>query len=652
MGRRTFIRMHVKSSSGDHGPVGAALHVYRDNNLQGILTPSNPGGTITIRQNPNRMQLHDAFLFELPVDWAWWTVTLIGVIDERWAQGDTSTDSWTGFAAFEDVMPMELILVDTQYTLGNTTYMVSWEMMLEQASWLARIFPVREVHTSYWEMGPYGGSLDIDGNLTAPDCVTVDQDLGWHLTNNSFETAGQTWARAYGMVSDSGGFMRGCALSSPSLVASGPSWLSGEWYGSHELGHAYSQPHTLGSQPAPGGCDGGCGCEGDAIDRGRNGDISLTKGATVVSTLYGLDIETLQIYPPDWKENMTYCNPEWISDYGYESIMDRMQWEDDNWQAARAVQAPGEHVAVFGKIVMATDQVTLDTFYRLPEVQNAPVRTPGPYNIRLLGAGGVTLAHYPFTPYETHVERGPSYSPSAGAIPPALISEYVPWVTGTAAVAILHGEVELARRMVSAHAPTVTLLSPNSGPLPPGPMVTVTWSASDADGDPLVFSLEYSRDGGATWQMLRSRLGGSSTALSLEKLGGTTSGKFRIMASDGINTTRDASDGVFAVADKAPIVLLKSPPDGARYVPGQPVPLIAQAYDVEDKSLAAAALAWSSDRDGALGTGALAHATDLSLGVHTLTLDVSDSHGHHVQQQRRIFIGAGRQSVYLPVIMR
>jgi len=64
---------------------------------------------------------------------------------------------------------------------------------------------------------------------------------------------------------------------------------------------------------------------------------------------------------------------------------------------------------------------------------------------------------------------------------------------------------------VSAHAPQVTLLSPNGGEAwPPYGEHTVTWTGSDADGDPLRYILQYSPDGGATWQAVAVNLAGAS----------------------------------------------------------------------------------------------------------------------------------------------
>jgi hypothetical protein len=66
------------------------------------------------------------------------------------------------------------------------------------------------------------------------------------------------------------------------------------------------------------------------------------------------------------------------------------------------------------------------------------------------------------------------------------------------------------------------------------------------------------------------------------------------MASDGVNTTTDVSDGVFSVAPKSPQVYLASPHQGAAFAPGRWVELSGLASDAEDGPLGGDALAWSA----------------------------------------------------------
>lgn len=107
---------------------------------------------------------------------------------------------------------------------------------------------------------------------------------------------------------------------------------------------------------------------------------------------------------------------------------------------------------------------------------------------------------------------------------------------------------------------------------------------------------------------------------------GTTTGKFRVIASDGVNTGQDDSDNVFTVAGKAPTARIVSPADGADFDSSQVVVLTGQGDDVEDGSLSGSKLTWSSNLQGVLGTGA-ALSTQLKPGTHTLTLTAKDADG-------------------------
>jgi len=73
----------------------------------------------------------------------------------------------------------------------------------------------------------------------------------------------------------------------------------------------------------------------------------------------------------------------------------------------------------------------------------------------------------------------------------------------------------------------------------------------------------------------------------------------------------------------APTVTITAPVNGSTFTEGTPIGFTATATDVEDGDLSAG-LAWSSDLDGALGTGA-SISTALSVGTHTITAAVTDS---------------------------
>jgi hypothetical protein len=79
-------------------------------------------------------------------------------------------------------------------------------------------------------------------------------------------------------------------------------------------------------------------------------------------------------------------------------------------------------------------------------------------------------------------------------------------------------------------------------------------------------------------------------------------------------------------ANTAPVVDIALPPSGSTYVEGEEIAFSATAVDAEDGDLAAG-LSWSSSLDGPIGSGAAFSYAGLSLGLHTVTASVTDSHG-------------------------
>lgn len=94
---------------------------------------------------------------------------------------------------------------------------------------------------------------------------------------------------------------------------------------------------------------------------------------------------------------------------------------------------------------------------------------------------------------------------------------------------------------------------------------------------------------------------------------------------DGLSGRDTASITVVPVGtDQPPVAKILAPRDGASFTAGETIALEGQGTDPEDGALSGAALAWSSSRDGALGSGASLSVT-LSVGAHTLSLTATDS---------------------------
>jgi ligand-binding sensor domain-containing protein len=173
--------------------------------------------------------------------------------------------------------------------------------------------------------------------------------------------------------------------------------------------------------------------------------------------------------------------------------------------------------------------------------------------------------------------------------------------------------------------PTVTVTHPISDVYGSG-TISVTWSASDADGDEVTILIDYTPDGGATWTTVAASSEASGTvAIPLYQLSGSDSAHFRVTATDGFNSGSATSE-VFTVADQPPRPYIGQPAAGASFLEGQRIMLIGGADDNQDGTVANNNLQWRSDQDGDLGNGSGIGAF-LSVGQHTLTLEAENSVG-------------------------
>jgi len=214
-------------------------------------------------------------------------------------------------------------------------------------------------------------------------------------------------------------------------------------------------------------------------------------------------------------------------------------------------------------------------------------------------------------------------------------SEILPDVTGASVVRIRRGGTMLAERASSASAPEVAFVAEPVEPT--APPFDLRWTASDADGDTLTFTLLHRPHPEAPWRVLADREFAIETTadgpvyrftVGQETwIRGSTRGQFRIVAADGYHTATDDSAPVYDLPNRPPLALIVSPADGL-VVPVNAVLLLkAVASDLEDRLLSPDRLHWSSDRDGSLGSGSLLVLRDLSPGVHSITLTATDSSG-------------------------
>jgi hypothetical protein len=230
-------------------------------------------------------------------------------------------------ATFVAGTPLRIVIVGFTYTYGSppqthTPSQLDFDLLL---SWLRRAYPASDVISAQ--------RVVTATSATPFSCGQINGEVA---QIRALDVAGGTDARThyYGLVSDGGFFMRGCAAvpssPNPAAVGSGPtgpaSWgwdgdgSYGDWYGGHEIGHTFGRRH-------PGFC-------GETHDDPSYPYV-LGQLADTPDSFVGFDVGDpavglgLAAMPgTSWHDVMTYCPQEWLSAYTYDGIRLRLAAED------------------------------------------------------------------------------------------------------------------------------------------------------------------------------------------------------------------------------------------------------------------------------------------------------------------------------------
>jgi len=605
-------------------------------------------------------------------------------------------NSLNSFWVLHDVRPLRLRMsLVTYYEPGSPNHGKAPGMTLEGLDDLISIFPINDVEIVGW------GSWSTEPPLDELGVISLD-DPGLTLTEwvERYETMIDWfrythWESDLGVDSDVG-------LIHPDVVGckgvgKWDSVLSGAGCGftyAHEIGHNFGLPHASNAHNE---CDGGA-CDPDwPFTHGmRNGfGWYPAKPEKLIAPSFsnGTHSHDLMSYggcgaAPGYSDNLaTYCQ-SWLSLLNYGRIGQRLECADPqgslnldnhfdelcwNKQGAfatlidpanqttedehpapgpkppgpteetgvtlqtAAVDAPQPLPQTAGFIRVAGRLLADDTLELWPSYIGPSVGAPSPssprsvYEIQLRDATDAVIARHGFAPRASSGHGSPHRNRS--------FDERIPWHPNTRKIAIVRSGFVLGERIVSANAPSVHVLSPNGGEAWPatGP-VTVTWEASDPDGDALRYWLEHSPDGGKSWETIVSNVRGSSYTLQGWEVPGGSQALVRVRATDGVLTTADTSDATFAVANKPPVVAIVGGRETLTLAHDGFLDLRGLGADLDGGMLRGSALVWTSDRAGRLGTGASVRLERLAPGPHRITLEGTDRDGQTATAETTVIV--------------
>lgn len=351
---------------------------------------------------------------------------------------------------------------------------------------------------------------------------------------------------------------------------------------------------------------------------------------------YGFDWVTRSVIPPDQaKDYMSYCWPKWVSDYNWRGIFDLTGSPVRQVPARPAAELitasglvdHGETSAAFTIVYRASsDMLKPATPVLADHLHAAP---SGEFALELISASNTVLAAQIVTPTTgTHGQHDQLDYMFFGALP---------FDASAAALRLTRNGVELTRRSISANSPIVTITQPATGTVA-GDSLTVTWSASDADGDPLTYLVQYSPDN-VNWQVFATGLTGNSIVLTdTSDLGGSNKAYVRVVASDGVNTGL-ATSPLFALGNHKPNVYIVAPAEGEAFLVQQPVILQGQSLDPEQGPLGEPFLQWQiTGPVTRTAAGSAVTFYDLAPGAYTVRFTGIDGAGLSITITSTFFI--------------
>lgn len=681
LGKPTIVRLFgrlVFSSDGASqialGPE-ALLYGSKDGaSLPG--SPLSPEPPAPGRRRPiystagSRERLEDGWIFNLPDAW-----TRLGAIQLNGMLNPSRVVSETGFANniraltadFQRRAPICVRIIPLRHRLG--TLGAHWDPTLEPMWDRAEsLLPTSDLQVFYPGGSPME-ELEVCGTFPfvcyGPYELTKSDDESWYIlaklalrnigTDASAQCAaqnGRTHTAALFATSRDRAF-NGMATCNSLISYVEMGRADGDHTGinsvasgvtfAHELGHNYGRCHVRCPPPedpqTPGWTEG---CRDDSYP---NPFCSISWPGLFL----GYDpISRKLIQVDEAADLMSYSHrldpakPRWPSAYTWTAIANELGTMPAG-SAARVAQARvapkggggGPTWLLSGLISPSTGQAELlyatllDAMSAGRALEASAASDCSQYSILAYNAQGAVLAQVPACVAGTS-DGGADrhfFLAMIGGLQEAVRVELAP---------AAHPEQPLAVLPAGINAPTVHLLAPKAGEVI-GARMRIEWRGEDPDADPLRYTVRFSRDDGATWQVVVDDTPQTTAEFETRGLPGSAQCRLQVVASDGLHTGEAISDQ-FTLTRKAPeAVLLFETARGlsgalseATVAWGDTATLHGRAYDDEDGRLGETAFSWMILSSHPLypmllGTGSRYEMRGFPPGTYVIILAAADS---------------------------
>ncbi|MCB8945066.1 MAG: hypothetical protein H6658_15070 [Ardenticatenaceae bacterium] len=470
--------------------VQVSITAVRNGNTLGTVNASGP---TKVPASPSHGSYNTTYNVILPSNWLSGQVKLTAKVDpgNDHPEANENNNQFSRTVTFTDIPDLQIRLIPIDYVHTGPTNPGDYpgQAVDNISDWIARAYPMESINVNIRPSHLFIGNLET--NLTHWENL-LDDMFTIKLSDGLPE---ETPIVYYGLIPIKNGseqwFYGGVA---------GIGWISppGHNYresiglnlganddtgilAGHEIGH------NLGRQHAP--CGGAAGVD-------PNYPYS---GASIGR--YGTDIQgsTVSFYTPDdHVDMMSYCSPEWVSDYTYTALY-------NNQLAQGLLQTelqPTEKLVI--RASFTSNGLAVDPVYAFAIPGRARALLSG-MMVELLDSNGDLIASHPIAVREVH-EDGIQFRSVVGTVP--LPAESV------ASLRLVEDGAVLAERPLTApQTLRQTAVSLNQT----AEAITLNWGLPDV---PAI--VRYTTDDGATW-----------TTVALDVMGGSLSVPVNALSADG-----------------------------------------------------------------------------------------------------------------------
>ncbi len=526
-GRPAIVRVYAKYT-GTTAPVSVTVSLTGARG--GLALPPVTLGPQAVSAAPSRATYSSSFNLPLPTDWLSGTVTMTATVDSEKIEdeADETNNSATATLKFNSVPALNILIVPFNYTHTGSINPGFYPAPTHDtiSDFIKRTYPLSTINVTfhaalsftgdlgyfdatqapYWENNQNTGLVDRVSALKSSEHLS-DGGLNAPIVYYGFVSTisgGHTW------VPLKDGFILGIGLIG-SRVSAGldipaslglPADITSDT-AAHEIGH------NLGRLHAP------CIPPPNPLSDLQNIDPNYPeKTASIVQ--FGVDLSKGTVLNPSTtKDVMSYCEPQWVSDYTYKALYNALI----GTVTVAASAAPEASLLVRGGIA-PDGTASLAPVYSITGVPDAAPNASD-YRVEFLDAVGNVVSSQPVgvneleQPHVFALAQG-RLVPQPSALAMRGMDMRAPQLAINAIVAapaqafssmrLARAGTVLATRALRPAGPAIAAAAPSAQPQADGTLL-LHWSA--AGGPALV---RFTADNGATWATVGiDALGGQLT---------------------------------------------------------------------------------------------------------------------------------------------